>query len=512
MAGDLVVGIKFMSKTLELTLLSVLFSSAVQAAVAAAPPVVSDQRGCKALMIYSQDLPKSVTFDGSCENGLIAGQGVLTLTYEDGMRDQITGTFAQGLPADGPYKRLAANGDIFDGTRLNGQVAGHVRHSFPNGTAYEGEFLNGKPVGHGIYRHSRLTLEGTFEGAFGNAVGTLTFLPSAEDADGGNRLATEEGTFVAFKLEGPGRRTSTIGDSYRGNFVDGQMEGAGSIEFADGRRFEGNFHQNAEQGRGRASHPDGTVVEGEYRDNKLNGQARIDWPSHSWFEGEFRDDQIEGKGKVHLANGSEMKGTFHNGAMNGEGEITGAGFHSVGMFQDGKLNGFGRVNSLTTNWYAEGNFRNGRLDGPGVSRIPGQMSYEGDFKAGRYDGIGVMTIVGRSRYTGSFHDGKMDGNGVYRATNGNQYSGGFSAGRVNGEGTILFNGYRCSGRFREGDEEGLLRCESPEGQKFMGSFDTLQGKGKLIRQQLESANASMEAFMPIADSASTPTGAISTVR
>lgn len=102
-----------------------------------------------------------------------------------------------------------------------------------------------------------------------------------------------------------------------------------------------------------------------------------------------------------------------------------------GEFRDGRMNGQGA--STTRGGFAyDGSWRDGKPDGRGVFSYPNGERYEGMLRDGARNGSGVFTWPDGTRYDGEWRDNKRDGEGVYTSADGKVYSGTWSKGCLRG--------------------------------------------------------------------------------
>src|SRR5882672_7783115 len=69
------------------------------------------------------------------------------------------------------------------------------------------------------------------------------------------------------------------------------------------------------------------------------------------------------------------------------------------------------------NGSAEGNFRNGKLNGKGTYTFANGNRYQGDFLDGNFHGKGIFTLPSGNRYEGDFVNDKFSGKGIYTFPN-----------------------------------------------------------------------------------------------
>ena len=164
-------------------------------------------------------------------------------------------------------------------------------------------------------------------------------------------------------------------------------------------------------------------------------------------------DCVNGKGTMVYSTGHIYTGGFKNGKRDGEGFMKLPGDRTLkGRFQDNTISGTftypdGRV--FIGQWeFLE---RNGR----GTLKYPDGRVYEGEFTSGLRNGKGVMTWPSGRWYEGDFVSGQRIGKCTLTYPDGRVYSGDFVDGSRTGRGVmILPNGERLEGQFVNGEYVG----------------------------------------------------------
>ena len=168
------------------------------------------------------------------------------------------------------------------------------------------------------------------------------------------------------------------------------------------------------------------------------------------------------------------------GACSAEGRATGRGVlewragDKVGRYEgemrDGKRTGRGISVSSDGNRY-EGDFRDGKFDGRGVATSASGNRFEGDFREGKPNGRTIFTHANGNRYEGNVRDGKFDGPGVLIFASGARFDGNFRDGKFNGRGVSTFpNGSRFEGEFRDGKPNGTGTLSLGDGTTYTGTW------------------------------------------
>lgn len=128
---------------------------------------IADKNGCKIANPFPQP-GESVTWSGSCSNGLAEGRGVMQWFIDGKPMDKFEGDLKQGW-ADG-QGTLEREGGRYAGGWKRSMQDGRGRFDAPDGSWYEGDWKEGKPHGNGQYQtpDGRLItgtwVDGEFEG------------------------------------------------------------------------------------------------------------------------------------------------------------------------------------------------------------------------------------------------------------------------------------------------------------------------------------------------------------
>ncbi len=131
------------------------------------------------------------------------------------------------------------------------------------------------------------------------------------------------------------------------------------------------------------------------------------------------------------------------------------GDKQAGEFRDGRLNGPG-MEVLASGYQYIGQYKDDLPDGQGTETFPEGHRYVGQFKDGKYHGQGEFAFANRNRYAGDFLDGKPNGQGRYSFANGDVYEGEFRNGLRSGRGSFTYaDGEKYVGEFQDGDFNGL---------------------------------------------------------
>jgi len=97
----------------------------------------------------------------------------------------------------------------------------------------------------------------------------------------------------------------------------------------------------------------------------------------------------------------------------------------------------------------EGNFVNGKREGPGILASPDGESYDGLWANDVFHGQGTYIWADGAKYTGEWKNGVQDGYGIYFYTNGDKYTGYFKDNKFHGKGKYTW----ADGSVQEGSYE-----------------------------------------------------------
>ena len=165
-----------------------------------------NQPGCYVWNPYPER-EETVTWTGDCSNGLASGVGTLEWRYRDAdgqaASSGSTGPLQNGKRADGHVTIRAADGDVYEGTLLEGKRNGHWIQRFKDGEAEvlsveEGPYVSDKRNGYWVLR---------------SADGTVS-----------------EGAFVDGKRHGRWVERQAGGDTWEWEYVNGSLENGRPID------------------------------------------------------------------------------------------------------------------------------------------------------------------------------------------------------------------------------------------------------------------------------------------
>jgi hypothetical protein len=148
-----------------------------------------------------------------------------------------------GLTYSGSGRVSWTNGDLYEGTLVQGHREGKGKFTWPSGQVYDGEWRNDVPNGQGVVQ-------------FAN----------------GNRY---EGVVVAGIPNGSGKMAYANGDSYAGEMRDGIPNGHGTFFWKGGDRYSGQWKAGLKEGTGTFTWARGDRWEGVYRNDQQTDIGKL---------------------------------------------------------------------------------------------------------------------------------------------------------------------------------------------------------------------------------------------
>lgn len=163
----------------------------------------------------------------------------------------------------------------------------------------------------------------------------------------------------------------------------------------------------------------------EERDLLLPVHADITLSHGERYVGEVVNGKPHGKGVSYRPDNSiHTEGTYENGKFT-EGKLYHKNSVYTGTFQNGSLNGKGRVERRKYGiiFLKKGEFKNYKLNGTGEWYKNGTLSKKGTFKLDKLEGNGTRIYEDGSREVGIFEDDKLKYGFVYVVSeNGDEYN------------------------------------------------------------------------------------------
>jgi hypothetical protein len=230
------------------------------------------------------------------------------------------------------------------------------------------------------------------------------------------------------------------------------------------------------------------------------------------YKGELSlDGKFNGYGELFFKNGKKLEGKFENGKLNGYGRLINLfGINCYeGNFKDNQLlDGKGKIIKIEDNGdkiIYEGDIKNMKKEGKGIEKNKdytylgsfsddlrhgkgkiifndGEEYYEGDFTNGKMTGYGFYKWSNNNTYKGQFLDGKLHGKGIFKWSDGNEYEGDYVNNIKEGQGEYRSkNGKIYKGPYKNGKQHGIGIVTNPNGESFEVEFNN----GKAVKKNLE---------------------------
>ncbi len=215
--------------------------------------------------------------------------------------------------------------------------------------------------------------------------------------------------------------------------------------------YHGNWNENNEmEGYGTYYISErNIIIEGIW----INGNiifGRIFMSNGDIYEGEIKNSLPNGKGKFFYANGEKYQGDFFQGEMTGTGVFIFADKTEYnGSIENGIFNGKGKMKWENGTEY-EGNFVNASLGGYGIITNIQREKYMGNFDKNEFNGEGVYCFNNGDEYKGTFEYGVKRGKGIYKRNDKVVFEGIWNDDLPNGNGTLIYQGNKLKGFWRNG--------------------------------------------------------------
>lgn len=437
-------------------------------------------------VLWTADSSLSYEWEGGCFDRVVHGKGVLRVCEAGNLVGTDTVEAWYGAVSRGDVVRLR-DGSSYVGALRDGLFEGFGVY-VEGGNVYAGWFAASKPEGmlnwykDGKLYYSGEWVDGTFQGE-----GTLY------REDGAERKGTwENGMLVQTYC-----REQTEEGVYDGYVLDGKPDGVGSMRYNDGSRYEGewsggkwdgtgNFYTTTDsvvgEWKGGKLHGVGIVrtpcflYEGDFEDGKPDGIGYLAVSDSSFYSGEWEEGKRSGYGSMVFANSDSYFGDWRENQFEGIGEYTFAinGDYYYGEWKAGLQHGVGRYRS--ENFEYEGNWEEGWINGEGRMTYANGDSYEGNFVENERYGMGLYQFKDGNSYEGEFVDGEFNGLGIFRFTDGSVYVGEFADGKIKGDGTLYYV---------EGADTIAITANWDGSNQFPSEASVLFGNGDLYEGELK---------------------------
>ena len=240
---------------------------------------------------------------------------------------------------------------------------------------------------------------------------------------------------------------------YIGEIKDGVIEGHGKLIENDGDSFVGTFKQGILSGLGTARYSNGSTFNGTLLNFEPNGEGEILVPDGSSYSGGWQSGEYSGSGVYTARNGDRYSGEFINGKLFGLG---------IAEFADGAV--------------YDGNFLNGIPLGPGDF-----YNVTSNLLENNWSGVGLTGFFRLHYSSGEFYEGKLKngakhGVGFLERQDGSTYQGNFENGEFSGKGTLKWDKFTLSAKFKRGSVTGEAQIFDKSGNIYSGKLDGLELK------------------------------------
>ncbi|RFO97399.1 hypothetical protein DIC66_09785 [Rhodoferax lacus] len=181
----------------------------------------------------------------------------------------------------GSGKLTWANGDVFEGSLLNGKRHGKGRFAWANGHRYQGDWVNDVATGQAVVDFANGNhFEGAVENGVPKGTGSMAYAS-------GDRYT---GRFIAGEPHGNGSYTWKNGQKFEGDWKAGKPEGQGTLLFANGDRYEGQVTGGVPHQTGTFTWASGDRYAGQWKAGAKHGQGTFTWTSGDRWEGLYEAD------------------------------------------------------------------------------------------------------------------------------------------------------------------------------------------------------------------------------
>jgi hypothetical protein len=196
---------------------------------------------------------------------------------------------ASGTTYSGTGRILWANGDMYDGSLVQGQRHGKGQFVWANGQRYNGDWVRDQPSG-----------QASIQFANGNLY---------------------DGTVVNGTPQGQGRMLYASGDHYVGQFKAGLPEGSGIQTWKNGQRYDGTWQNARPHGSGRMQFASGDVYLGQLANGLPEGQGTFTWANGDQYVGPWKAGKKHGQGVFTWKNGDRWEGLYDNDQQTAQGDL-----------------------------------------------------------------------------------------------------------------------------------------------------------------------------------------------
>nr|WP_308696087.1 hypothetical protein [uncultured Stomatobaculum sp.] len=278
---------------------------------------------------------------GSSSQGTTATQVKVAENFAKSAQSTDSTTLATNeLKENGHCVYRNENGNITEGTRVNGEWEGQFKKSFPDGSYFEGTYINGEVDGQVRY----VDTDGTITTGYWKDENW-----NGRCKEEGTRKDKEKYVKLGRKVDGKWEGICTTvyekGGYFQRVYKDGVENGEATFVDDDGTIYTGTWENGAWNGAFREEGVDDNnnhyVVEGGTMVNgKWEGLVRFTFDDGEYWEKNYKDDKVVGEVTHRYRNGTITVGTWENGAWNGAFTTTFPdGSHYTGVYKDGEIIG-----------------------------------------------------------------------------------------------------------------------------------------------------------------------------
>jgi len=206
--------------------------------------------------------------------------------------------------------------------------------------------------------------------------------------------------------------------TYLGHFSQDKFNGIGLLKLAKGYELRGHFKNGFLDGYGEINSSDGALtVRGNFWRGKKDGLCIVTTQDSKKII-EFEEDKEIGLGKQ-ICKEFQYIGGWNNGKMNGFGKLTNDEGDYYGDFRDGEKYGIALEINRTKEFEYLGTVENEKWTGFGKIITP-EYTYIGAWKNGKRHGLGHLIIAddhSSSTYFGYWKNDRREGLGIYHTKN-----------------------------------------------------------------------------------------------